>query len=217
VPCYALLWQCGGESIVRSPQIRRVLYQYPLVSSDDEKIVHLSWENDYVRISGNGGGRWYNFFIHGSAHQDSDSYRHLSVRGTRNPLAFYHLHAQHAQSTAQLEIFDSRNVDIFGVKSESETQILQVKRSAGVRVVGHAGWASALPGFGLYEFEDCQDFLFACFGGFIRDRDGREYSWRKHRSTPFTQYLPLVEKREGAEDIEMTPYQRPLFYERGAF
>jgi hypothetical protein len=175
---------------------------------------NLSFEHPMVRIEGQGGGQWFNFFIHGSSFDDTPGYRHVLVTNTRGPLAFYHFHAQHSEANFQCEIVDAIGVDFYGVKTECETAFLRVLRSSRVNVFGHAGWGSALPGRGLYVFEDCRDSLLSCFGSFIKDSDGEKSPWRRYTATPFQLWHPIVEVVQGRTNA-MPPLQRPVFYRIG--
>lgn len=215
MPVYALHWRSGGSSVVRSPMFHRPYDASGSMLREPAKLGRLEWRDGaLVRISGQGGGKWYNLFMHGSAHRDGDDFRLLQVEGTRNPLAFYHLHAQHTEGEAQIEFHDTRHIDVFGVKSESETRVVQAVNVRHLRIFGHSGWASSLPGTGLYHFVDSEDFLLAGLGGFIRDQPGISRSWRRHTATPFTAYWPVEETRGGESD-HVPPTSRPLLYQRG--
>jgi hypothetical protein len=215
MPVYALHWRSGGSSVVRSPMFHRPYDASGSMPREPGKLSRLEWRDGaLVRISGQGGGKWYNLFMHGSAHRDGDDFRLLRVEGTRNPLAFYHLHAQHTEGEAQIEFHDARHIDVFGVKSESETRVVQAVNVSHLRIFGHSGWASSLPGTGLYHFVDSEDFLLAGFGGFIRDQPGISRSWRRHTATPFTAYWPVEETR-GGESAHVPPTSRPILYQRG--
>jgi Pectate lyase superfamily protein len=213
VPCYALLWRSGGKSIVRSPGIKRVHDGSALVAPGSGPVDKLSWKHPYVRIEGNGGGKWYNFFIHGVC-KDRAEYRHILVRGTKGPLAFYHLHAQHAEGFSQCEFRDSENITIYGAKTECATHFLKVVNSKRIYVFGHSGWGTAIPGSGLYIFDNCRDYLLTCFGGFIKDKPGKKSRWRQYQCAPFTKWSPVEEIIDGKKNL-ISPFTRPLFLQRG--
>lgn len=214
VPCYAIRWRAGEKSIVRSPWVRRVFSGVSLAESDDTKwLTNLSWEYPLVRIEENGGGKWFNFFSHGSF-TDRDSFRHIVVSNTHNSLAFYHLHAQHAEGDFQCEIIGSSNIDIYGIKTECETSFLRVKNSGQFRIFGHSGWGSALSGEGLYVFENCSNFLFSCFGGMIKDVAWPKKPWKKYQDTVFMEWYPIVETIGEMKSV-IGPNERPMLYERG--
>ncbi|TWU32044.1 glycosyl hydrolase family 28-related protein [Novipirellula artificiosorum] len=197
LPYYALSWRCGGSSIVRSPHIARThLYGYPLRQPDG--IEKFRYSAPTVRISGHGGGKWYNFFIHGLA-KETDDYRHILVENTQGPLAFYHLHAQHADSYAQCEIRNSENVNIFGVKSEYQTRFLKVKDSNQIGIFGHGGNATALRGSAHYVFIDSDNVTLTNMSDQFDPRLDAPFSipYKSHPVEPYSAYGPLIEIREG--------------------
>lgn len=197
LPYYALSWRCGGKSIVRSPYIARGhLYGFPRRRLPG--IDKFKYDAPTVRISGHGGGRWYNFFIHGMA-AESEEYRHLLVENTDGPLAFYHLHAQHADSYSQCEIRNSANVNIYGVKAEYQTRFLKVLNSKHVRIFGHGGNATALRGSAHYVFVDSDDVMLTNMSDQFnaRQSEPRPMAYRKYPAEPFTAYSPIIEIRNG--------------------
>lgn len=199
LPCYALSWRCGGSSIVRSPHIARThLYGFPL--HRPEGIGKFRYSAPAVRISGSGGGKWYNFFIHGQA-EEADDYRHILVEDTEGPLAFYHLHAQHADSYAQCEIRNSARVSIYGVKTEYQTRFLKIQDSKHIGIFGHGGNATALRGAAHYVFVDCEDVTLTNMSDQFNPRQKSPYArpYRKHPVEPFTAYSPLMVIDQGRE------------------
>jgi hypothetical protein len=216
VPCYALRWRAGEHSIVRSPWLHRMFKGLSAAPPIPEGLdTNLFWEHPLVLIEGQGGGKWFNVFKQGSSFDDRPGYRHLLINNTHNPLAFYHLHLQHSEAEVQGEIVDSQGVEIYGVKTECETGFLRVRRSSEVHVYGHSGWGSALPGLGLYTFEDCRDCLLSCFASYIKDSDGEKSPWRRFTSTPFDQWFPIVDVRQGKTNAP-PPTERPVLYRIGA-
>lgn len=199
LPYYALSWRCGGTSMVRSPHIARShLYGYP--RRKPAGIESFGYSNPTVRISGHGGGRWYNFFIHGMA-SETDEYRHILVENTKGPLAFYHLHAQHADSYSQCEIRDSANLTIYGVKSEYQTRFLKVQDSNHIYVFGHGGNATALRGSAHYVIVDSDDVTLTNMSDQfnVRQTTPTPMAYHKYPAEPFTAYSPIIEIRRGQE------------------
>lgn len=150
---YCLDWQCGPRSIYRAVNVEMaghwlakrlknpVVYDFPL-----------------VRISGNGGGRFYNF------HQESWSlhgpnYRHLLVEGTRQPLHLYQCNPEHARSEANMEIRDAKNVSVYGVKGEYQNPIIRIVDSDQIRIFGYGGIAAAWPGKALFVIENTPNYV----------------------------------------------------------
>ncbi|HYW79510.1 MAG TPA: glycosyl hydrolase family 28-related protein [Thermoguttaceae bacterium] len=211
LPYYALSWRCGGASIVRSPHIaRKRLYGFPLRSP--KGIASFAYSAPTVRISGHGGGRWYNFFIHGNA-SDTNDYRHILVENTEGPLAFYHLHAQHAESDSQCEIRGSANVDIFGVKAEYQTRFLKVQDSSHIRIFGHGGNATAVRGSAHYVFVDSNDITLTNMSDQFnaRQQTPTPMPYREHPVEPFTAYSPIIDIR-GGQEIAIPSNEDPILW-----
>lgn len=212
VPFYALRWSCGERSIVRSPWIQRAFSGAAFAPEHAASSrTNLIWKHPFVRIEGNGGGKWYNFFIHGSAFEDTPDFRLVQITGTKNRLSFYHFHAQHSEADFQCGIDGLKNISFYGVKTECETGFMRITDSSSVHIFGHAGWGTALPGRGLYTFSGGTDILVSCFGGFIKDADGEKSPWRKFTSTPFTQWHPIVDLDT---QYKMPPTERAVLYKR---
>ena len=136
---YALDWQSGRDSIFRNVNIQQRSTDghggRPGTPAARDRSTPL------VQISGNGGGRFYNLYQESAWYQTAD-YRHLLVSGTREPLRFYQLNPEHAQSDANVEIRDAANVDIFGIKSEGNYALLWIRDSADINVYGFGGNSS---------------------------------------------------------------------------
>lgn len=199
LPVYALSWRCGGRSMVRSPQIARGrLHGYPLRPPPDRG--RFRYDAPMVRISGHGGGRWYNFFIHGLS-QETEDYRHILVEDCPGPLAFYQLHAQHADSFAQCEIRRSAKVDVYGVKTEYQTRFLLARESRDIRIYGHGGNATALRGSAHYIFEDCADLTLTNVSENVnvRQTEPQPKAWREFPAEPYGAYVPIISIANGVE------------------
>ena len=145
---YALRWRVGRDSVVRNLYPIRTAWhpQGPLLA------------DPMIRIEGSGGGRWYTQTLLGWWGHGPD-YRHLVVRGTREPLTFYHLQPQHARSEVMVEMTDVENVDIFSMKAEGCYSLLALKDSRHVRIFGYSGNASLRPGWALFRLENVDDVV----------------------------------------------------------
>src|SRR5690606_28835254 len=75
----------------------------------------------WVRITGNGGGRWYNHTTEIGANTHALGYRGVLIEGTTEPLTFYQFHNQHIKSDAISEVRHAANVTFYGVKTETQT------------------------------------------------------------------------------------------------
>lgn len=73
-----------------------------------------------VKISGNGGGKWYGCAIGCENYYPvvPHHYKHITVSGTKEQLIFYSLNPEHACTDAEVVISNSRNISIYGVKTE---------------------------------------------------------------------------------------------------
>jgi hypothetical protein len=215
LPFYALHWRCGGASMVRSPNISRTrLYGFP-ARHKTPGMANFSYKHPSIRISGNGGGRWYNFFIHGS-HGEDDSYRHILIDGAQGPIRFYHLHAQHADSFAQCEIRNSRDVTIYGVKTEYQSRFMVARNAESLHIHGHGGNATAIRGSAHYLFYDCKDLLFSNMSDQInfRQTEPRNIPYHPHPVEPFTAYAPLIVEEDGRTTVVPT-MERPILWKSG--
>ncbi|OHD63468.1 MAG: hypothetical protein A2096_17295 [Spirochaetes bacterium GWF1_41_5] len=156
---YSLDWRCGSKSIARSLAFH-LFRPYGFALKYPEEIERYVSAFPQVLIENNGGGKWYNFFIE-SAYNYLPSYRHLSIRNSKEPLSFYHLHAQDSDVFAQCEISNSANVNIYGIKTEHQTRFLYAQDCRNISVFGIGGYATAIKGSSHFVFKNCADFLLA--------------------------------------------------------
>jgi hypothetical protein len=158
---YALRWQCGGTSILRSPGISRLtIFGHGGLPRKNYKT--LNFDQPLVLVTGHGGGKWYNFFIHGGGHPETKDYRHLLLAHNTEPITFYQLHAQHASGTSQCEAVGVKDMTVFGIKTENNSSFMQVKDCDTVRLFGHGGIATSPPGGAQYTFRDVKNLQIAC-------------------------------------------------------
>jgi hypothetical protein len=156
---YAIRWQAGRGSMVRN--VRTKPWPRPRDAPPTD--------HPLILIDGHGGGRWYDALMHYKFAQ-GPSQRHVLVRGTRQPLAFYMLNPEHSAADYMVEFDDVRDVRVYGIKSETLgaggpralTPVL-IRNSSDFRIFGHGGNATPPSGQPLYRIEDCSDFLLANF------------------------------------------------------
>jgi len=156
---YAIHWSAGGASMVRNVRTKPWPRAWDVAPTN----------HPLVLIDGNGGGRWYNALMHYKFPQGL-SHRHVLVRGTRQPLAFYMLNSEHSGADHMVEFDDVRNVRVYAIKSETLgangpralTPVL-IRDSSDFRIFGHGGNACPPEGQPLYLIENCTDFLLANF------------------------------------------------------
>ena len=107
-------------------------------------------------MTGNGGGRWYNFWC--DITQGGKDYRILSIRGTRQPFAIYACNVEHSRADYEMDILNCRNIVIYNLKSECNSPDLLIRDSDNIAVFSQGGDASTYPGGSLYHIENCTNF-----------------------------------------------------------
>jgi hypothetical protein len=153
---YALRWRAGARSVVRDVNFRTG-------SSDGRR------DGPAILVEGGGGGRWFNFFNFDA--MTGADYRHLLVRGTRQPLTFYGFDPEYSAGDVMTEFVDTEQVTIFALKGETHTPadpsphatrpLIRVRNSRGFRLHGCGGLGGAGAGSPpyIYRFENCRDLL----------------------------------------------------------
>ena len=147
---YALRWRAGRNSVVRNI--------YPIRTAWHPNAPVIG--QPMVVIEGSGGGRWYTQTLLGFWAQGPD-YRHLLIRGTREPLRFYHLDPLHSRGAAVVELQDAENVDIYSMKGEGSYTMVAMRDSHRVRLFGYSGNAALRPGWPLFRLDRCSDITLA--------------------------------------------------------
>lgn len=246
---YALEWRCGGTSLtrhvavealpstnVRPDYIARLFYGYN--TTDPSAPGHVSINPNHpqdsfrpgdwawpcaepnVQIRGNGGGRWFNFWVHGRqglrAHVPF-----LRVEGTRQALQFYHLHLQQQDSLNHGEFLGASNVTIYGTKGEIKGSQLYFESCDNVRLFGHGGLSSPDPARNppyLFRFINCSNFLVSGLGDTINDQSTRWVGGAYDRwiHANLLTWQPLLDAHEGRSDVIVPSNRRPILYQRGA-
>jgi hypothetical protein len=206
LPIYALKWQCGGTSILRSPQMMR--FDLFGAAFDTPKThVNLKFKHPLALVTGHGGGKWYNFFTHTSMGEHA-SYRHLLVSNTTSAIAFYHLHAQHAGSEAQVEFTRAADVAVYGMKTENNTSFLRVRDCGRIRLYGYGGIATPSPGGAHMTFENVRELLLSNFNDQVNLARDTTHSGR-HQRTYYLDFHPFILRDERGE-IRIKATDRPI-------
>ena len=152
----ALDWNAGRNSMVHIGRF----YHNP---SGGE----LTNPHDLVKIGATGGGRWY-FFSRGQSkgmsHRD---YRILRATNNSQPLSFYGLNMEHADSAAFAEFTSASNIRIYGLKTEwedknddtsgnlTDNDFLRFRNVNNVAVYGQTNFDRApASGFSIIKFLD---------------------------------------------------------------
>jgi hypothetical protein len=214
VDFYALRWRCGGTSMVRSPGINRLaIFGHGGLPKKTHKT--LTFDKPLVLVTGHGGGRWYNFFIH-SSHPESKTYRHLLLSQTTEPIAFYQLHAQHASGDSQCEAVGVKNLTVFGIKTENNCSFMLVRDCDSVRLFGHGGIATAPPGGAQYVFRDVKNLLIAATSDQVNLEPSKALKDGKIQRTNIRDTFPYILIDE-TETRRMPPLERPILFLKGSF
>lgn len=91
-----------------------------------------------------GSGSFYNFYNEDAMQSmvagdyQLPSYRHILVSNTTG-VRFYHFNPEHSVSDANSEFRNSRNISVFGTKSEGHSSTLWVRDCADIFHTGHGG------------------------------------------------------------------------------
>ena len=155
----ALLWQVGRNSMVKDIDFHRIKNW-----RKKELINQLHYT---VVISGNGGGQWFHTWLKPrfSQHQDS---RYLLIENTSEPLNIYSICPEYAsQNTTMIEIKNSKNINIFGLKTETYykfgqerdrfTTPLIINDSENISIYSHDGKTEATKGEGIIELNNSRN------------------------------------------------------------
>ncbi len=103
-----------------------------------------------VKITGNGGGRFFFVTSEGAFNRSHSDYRLVDIQGTREPLWFYGLNGEATKSfqlwgdpcDTNVEIVDSENISIIGLKREgiSPGVIIKDSRNIALYASGAMRW-----------------------------------------------------------------------------
>lgn len=137
-----LHWRAGKESVVRGCLFAR--------SSGGNGEYNLQ----RVKISENGGGRWYNYADHKNFWNNpveiNENHRKVLITGTSQPLTFYGLNLERGggfksivSSFPMCEIVNSSNIRIFGAKLETYQPYAKIVSSSNVQIINAHDWAIA--------------------------------------------------------------------------
>ncbi len=209
--CYALKWQCGGNSILRSPGIER-FHIFGAGMGMPAGYKALAYDHPLALVTGNGGGKWYNFFIHGM-YPETKNYRHLAIVDTVSPISIYHLHAQHAETEAQCEARNAAAITVYGMKSEHNNRFLRMADCDSVELFGFGGIATPPPGGSQFLFENVRRLLFACCNDQVNLADSHFVKDGRRQRTNIMEFAPFIDRHDGAETA-IAPLSRPILYSR---
>lgn len=122
-------WRSGRNSVVRNVDRWSADWTFDKPTNKE----------DLIRISGNGGGRFYfPVLMVRASRSASPIFRLLRVDGTSEPLTLYGFNPEHANGDKLWEISNSQNVRIFGLKTET-SKGFQISNSDNIFIFGIGG------------------------------------------------------------------------------
>jgi hypothetical protein len=204
---YALKWCSGKGSICRDVDYMLM----PAVGYGARIPEHAPRITAFVKVCGNGGGKWYNFEL-GKGLADP-GYRQILVDGTSEPLSFYHCCPEGARSEANMEIRNAQHVYLYGVKGEGNTYILWIRDCDHIGVFGYGGNASAREGDALFRIEDTPNFVMANIVDHPMPKGKKAI--RGAVGTDPQKYHMIIERTPNAEIVKTQPLDRPVLYRQG--
>jgi len=206
---YAVKWMCGDKSIWR---FNYVLPQM-IVEYEPGKKYNAAWlEHPAVLVSGNGGGRWYNFFYEnfwpGHPYQRLcgellPKAPFIKISGAGGNNRFYHFLLQHMKGDNRyhIEVENAAAVSIHGIKVEPFANFLKATNTDRVEIHGFGGGLNRwYPDIAMMLFEDCREVMVTSYA----DQVGK---------TALMQYPNIVDRFKGKETV-MDWRLRPLVYWR---
>jgi len=205
---YALKWQSGYRSIVRSLNfIIQPLYGYKHPKSPRNP------NRPFVVVTKNGGGKWYNFFMGGYKMQGK-RYRHLLIHDIQGPFSIYQCNPEYALSDSNMEICNSKYVNIYGFKSEGNRCVLSIEDSDHIFVFGYGGNAAALENKALFIIRNTPNFLMANTVDFPHLPHKRSSHPGIGRGVDPRDWHIIMEETQGMV-YKTIPLERPVLYSRG--
>lgn len=152
-----------------------------------------------VRVTGNGGGRWYFWNPGHVPGKPAPEFRLFRVDGTHEPMSCYGLNLPGANSAAALELRNARNVRLFAIKAGNGKDSIQVRNSRNVLVAGFGGHPARAPGGSFLRVIDSRDVAFALAGA--SDREPARFS--------------VYERNTGGKDFSLPRDKTLTLYKRG--
>lgn len=251
VATYSLDWRAGGQSMVRvvdftpikegnwnewsvwKKDFKKTQDEIKAAQNDPLRRFHSYTafpdnpgpsvtRHSRVKISGNGGGKWWNFWCHGY-YPYAQHVRILEIRDNASPLAIYHLHGQHTHAPAVFELNRARDVAIFGNKTEMHGRFLDMIDSERIRIYGMGGAFG--PGFDehgvtqpFFRVVNSRDWLIAAMGQQVRFAGGDDRRPGGNRfplvSLNWASYSPVT-IQTGDEVVRIPGNVRPVLLQVG--
>jgi hypothetical protein len=210
LPVYALRWMSGRNSILRNVLVEPARI-YGFIGSTEHR--SAVFKHPQVVITGNGGGRWYNYHTsHGWKEEDASSLCML-IENTTEPLFFYNFEPQISKADRLVEVRGCRDITFLGCKTELTGTFMRVVDSKRIRILGHGGVGTGDAGKPLFVFENSDDFLITTISEQLNLNNDKPF-YNGFFMRNFSVYSPLAEVRDG-QKTEIPSLERPVLYLRG--
>lgn len=215
IPVYALKWQSGGNSMVRTI-IVDPLSIYGFIGSSNH--YRGNFKFPIVYVTGNGGGRWYNFHLSLGWTPREDDLQMVKIEGTQQPLRFYSFEPQHGvKSGIVAKISDSKNVTFYGTKSEGDSIFMSIENSDNIAVYGYSGIGTGPLGGPLFEVSGTDNFTITNISDQANRGNAVDYGGGEYTRHNYMDYYVLEDKFENNEKLIVEHAERPVVYKRGNY
>ena len=205
---YALRWRVAGTSILRN---------FAFYADVGYRITWITENRSHpwILITGNGGGRWYNFWC--DITQGGKDYRILRICNTYQPLAVYACNVEHSRSDYEMDILNCKNIVIYNLKSECNTPNLLIKDSDNIALFSQGGDATTYPGGALYHIENSTNFTFSLLFDYRINCSGHGPEFFSGTWFDPCEWHMLTETAPDRSVITTAPCERPCLYKRGDY
>jgi pectate lyase-like protein len=211
---YSLKWMCGRKSIFCSVDLHPIKI-FGFIGEKSKDIKNQIRKHPSVLITGNGGGRWYNYHTSDWSAYDETG-RGMLIQNTIEPLRFYNFEPQHIRRVGALaEIVNSKNIILYGMKTECNATFLIVRDSSNIQLFGHGGIGNAVPGGAEIIFNNCNDFLISNLVDQANLKARKTYYRGRDVRLNITEYHSLFDII-GKKTKKIPPLERPVLYKRGS-
>jgi hypothetical protein len=208
IGAYPLHWRSGRKSIIRSASF--YVYDHDINVANS---IQGPMNAPRVRVSGNGGGRWYKYNQECTRTVGAD-FRQLLVQGTTEPLRVYSCDAEHTQSgDAEVEIAGCSDVILYGLKCEGNAPALRAYQSENIRVFGYGGNAVARERSALSDIIECEDVRISCASDSAQRTSSDQTGGATQGADPHLWYM-VSETTSYGRTCHTVPLDRVVLYER---
>lgn len=205
---YALHWRVAGDSILRN---------FAFYADVGYRITWMTAKRNHpwIMVTGNGGGRWYNFWC--DITQGGDDYRILRIEGTHQPFAIYACNVEHSRSDYEMDILNCKNIVIYNLKSECNTPNLLIKDSDNIALFSQGGDATTYPGGALYHIDSCTNYIMTLLYDYRINCSGHGPEYFSGTWFDPLKWHMLTEKVSDDNVVTTLPCERPCLYKRGNY